>query len=386
MPPSKRSSTKTSAGTVPRAKRGRSSAATSVAISDSVTLPASDATSSSSSGTVSIDVAALSSTVSAVVTEALTTTLSSETLTGILKSTGPPIPLEPLALESSSSVGAAVTAEEADILHDGHASGTNRGGAPTILNDSRPQSPFTSISVPLISRVSAKLKAKIFANEYVDFGALLSSSPNNEGKYSLSMAPSEGSSSRPQITLEPLQNAKRIQSIQQWVSAFNIFVSVYSEKFTAETARLMKYCEVVRDLAQKAGDWIWYDEQFRYLRQIAPEKYPRDQIHWELWIRSSSSFCKTQPLTNKQSQPNRSRFRSQFSPKGTCWAFQAGKHCAGRQFTHECFKCGAKNPGSQCSSPSTQNRPNFGSKGPPGGTQIQSPSQPAGNPGKRGTP
>ena len=386
MPPSKRSSTKTSAGTAPRANRGRSSAATSVAISDSVTLPASDATSSSSSGTVSIDVAALSATVSAVVTEALKTTLSSETLTGILKNTGPSILLEPLALESSSSVGAVLTAEVADILQDGHASGTNRGGAPAILNDSRPQSTFTTISVPLSSRVSAKLKAKIFANEYVDIGALLSSSPNNEGKYSLSMAPSEGSSSRPQITLEPLQNANRIQSIQQWVSAFNIFVSVYSEKFTVETPRLMKYCEVVRDLAQKAGDWIWYDEQFRYLRQTAPEKYPWDQIHWELWIRASSSFRKTQPLTNKQSQPNRSRSRSQFFPKGTCWAFQAGKHCTGCQFTHECFKCGAKHPGSQCSSPSAQNRPSFGSKGPRGGAQTQSPSQLAGNPGKRGTP
>ena len=181
MPPSKRSSTKTSAGTAPRANRGRSSAATSVAISDSVTLPASDATSSSNSGTVSIDVAALSATVSAAVTEALKTTLSSETLTGILKTSGPPIPLEPLALESSSSVGAAVTAEVADILQDGHASGTNRGGAPTILNDSWPQSTFTSISVPLSSRVRAKLKAKIFANEYVDFGALLSSSPNTKG-------------------------------------------------------------------------------------------------------------------------------------------------------------------------------------------------------------
>ena len=263
-------------------------------------------------------------------------------------------------------MGAAVTAEVADILQDVHASGTNRGGAPTILNDSRPQSTFTSISVPLSSRVSAKLKAKIFANEYVNFGALLSSSPNNEGKYSLSMAPSEGSSRRPQITLEPLQNAKRIQSIQQWVSAFNIFVSVYSEKFTAETPRLMKYCEVVRDLAQKSGDWIWYDEQFRYLRQTAPEKYPWDQIHWELWIRASSSFRKTQPLTNKQSQPNRSRFRSQFFPKGTCWAFQAGKHCAGCQFTHECFKCGA-NTQVVNSSPSSQSRPNFGSKGPRGG-------------------
>ena len=168
MPPGKRSSTKTSAGTAPRAKGGRSSAATSVAISDSVTLPASDATSSSNSGTVSIDVAALSATVSAVVTEALKTTLSSEILTGILKNTGPPIPLEPLALESSSSVGVALNTEVADILQDGNASGTSRGGAPTTLNGSRPQSTFTSISVSLSSRVSAKLKAKIFANEYVD--------------------------------------------------------------------------------------------------------------------------------------------------------------------------------------------------------------------------
>ena len=175
MPPSKRSSTNTSAGTAPRAKRSRSSTATSMAISDSVTLPA----------TVSIDVAALSATKSAVVTEALKTTLSSEILTGILKNTGPPIPLEPLALESSSSVGVALNTEVANILRDGHASGTSRGGAPTTLNDSRTQSTFTSISVPLSSRVSGKLKAKIFANEYVDFGAFFSSSPNNEGKYDL---------------------------------------------------------------------------------------------------------------------------------------------------------------------------------------------------------
>ena len=56
IPPSKCSCTKTAAGTAPRAKLGRPS------------------------------------TVSAVVTEALETTLSSETLTGILKNTGPPIP------------------------------------------------------------------------------------------------------------------------------------------------------------------------------------------------------------------------------------------------------------------------------------------------------
>ena len=52
----------------------------------------------------------------------------------------------------------------------------------------------------------------------------------------------------------------------------------------------MKYCEVVRDLANKSGDWIFYDEQFRYLRQSSPEFYPWDQIHWELWLRAMTNF------------------------------------------------------------------------------------------------
>ena len=43
-----------------------------------------------------------------------------------------------------------------------------------------------------------------------------------KGKYSLSMAPSDGASSRPQRTLEPLKNAKRIQSI-----CFRLFREIY---------------------------------------------------------------------------------------------------------------------------------------------------------------
>ena len=42
----------------------------------------------------------------------------------MLKNTGPPIPLEPPALESSSSFGAALDADVVDILQDVHASGS----------------------------------------------------------------------------------------------------------------------------------------------------------------------------------------------------------------------------------------------------------------------
>ena len=79
---------------------------------------------------------------------------------------------------------------------------------PIIENsDPKPTQVFTSLAVSLASRVSAKLKAKIWANEYVDFGSLLFPSPQNEGKYYLSVTPS-GSSNHPQVTLEPCHPTK----------------------------------------------------------------------------------------------------------------------------------------------------------------------------------
>ena len=110
--------------------------------------------------------------------------------------------------------------------------------------------------------------------------------------------------------------------------------------FKLETPQLMKYCEVVRDMAQKLGDLLWYDEQFRYIRQSDPQSYPWDQIHWELWLRASSTVRKHQPFINKVHNQTRQRFRQPFYPKGAWWAFQAGKQCSGCQFDHICYKCG----------------------------------------------
>ena len=112
----------------------------------------------------------------------------------------------------------------------------------------------------------------------MEFGALLASTPQGD-KYALSMTPSTAPSKQPRLTLETYHATKKVSNIQQWVSAFNIFVSVYTERYQSETPQLMKYCEVVRDISLSNGDWLWYDEQFRYLRQSAPEKYPWDQIH-----------------------------------------------------------------------------------------------------------
>ena len=117
----------------------------------------------------------------------------------------------------------------------------------------------------------------------------------------------------------------------------------------------MKYCEVVRDIASKPGDWSFYDEQFRYIRQSAPDQYHWDTIHWELWLRAVTNF-RARPQVPSDKVSTRSRNGQSF-PKGTCWAFHAGRFCGGCRYDHVCFKCGSPHPASQCSSPSSQRAP-----------------------------
>ena len=211
-----------------------------------------------------------------------------------------------------------------------------------------PQKLFSSVAVSLGSRVISKVKAKIWAHEFIDFGVLLSQSPNNP-KYSLSLTSSVGESNQPQLTLEPNQPTKKIHTINQWHSAFNIFVAIYAEKFPQDTPKMMKYCEIVRDIAAKPGDWLFYDEQFRYIRQSAPDQFPWDVVHWELWLKAVTNFRpKSQSaISTNDKSSSRSRPR-QFFPKGTCWNFHAGSTCNGCRFEHICYKCGSKHPATQC--------------------------------------
>ena len=194
-----------------------------------------------------------------------------------------------------------------------------------------------SIAITLGARVGPKLKAKIWANEHVDFECLLSVTPSTE-RYSLSLAPSGTSSAQPQLNLEPVHAPPKIQSLNQWLTAFNTFVAIYMERYPSDAQRLMKYCEVMRDIASKSGDWLFYDYQFRYIRQSAPVSHPWDTIHWEIWLRAVTNFHARPAMPVDKVSPH-SRSRQTYSRR-TCWAFQGGRFCGGCRFPHLCFKCG----------------------------------------------
>ena len=93
------------------------------------------------------------------------------------------------------------------------------------------------------------------------------------------------------VVLAPNAKRKTLQSIDQWTSAFQIYVAIYTERAPKDTPALTKYGSVIRELATLGANWKFYDENFRKLRQS--QGTPWDQIHSELWSRSHSFRDKT---------------------------------------------------------------------------------------------
>ena len=122
----------------------------------------------------------------------------------------------------SASIAATVSQAAEDALGAGGARNNTQDPGPStsLIPDSSP-----SAAPALGARVGPKLKAKIWANEYVDFGCLLSLTLSTE-RYSLSLISSGTSSAQPQLNLEPVHAHKKIHSLNQWLTAFNTFVAI----------------------------------------------------------------------------------------------------------------------------------------------------------------
>ena len=179
-------------------------------------------------------------------------------------------------------VGAAVQGSVASALQ----ALSGEGSLGVSQPESRPPSIFNSMSVPLDARLDAKIKTKIWSNEYFEFGQLLHSIPT-DNKYRISISDATGNVT-PSLCLEPTRKAKAITTIEEWTNAFQVFVGVYTSKFPHKSPALMKYSEVVRNLASRSGDWKFSDTNFHYMWQQNPAGMPWGAPHWELWIRHST--------------------------------------------------------------------------------------------------
>lgn len=81
---------------------------------------------------------------------------------------------------------------------------------------------------------------------------------------------------------------------------------------------------------------VFYDENFRFLKQTPGTSLPRGTIHWELWLHLHS------PVSVKRAQTTAGTGKLMANlrvPRGFCFTFRRGGDCMGCSIRHDCFKC-----------------------------------------------
>jgi hypothetical protein len=217
----------------------------------------------------------------------------------------------------------------------------------TTINFSNP-----SISKPLVFGVDPKIKAKIWANEFIDLGVLLNKK-FPKVRFQAIESHDGGISWEKQ---QPLQYC--FETVAHWLSAFHIFVSIYCEKYTDQACPLMKYAHTIQTLARRSGDIaaFHYDRAFREWLEHDWGKLPWDQVNNELYseavflgltVKFNSLKGTTSQGQKILGQTGASPFPSTGVPmrnskKGPyCYSYNSGKCDRGPDCTyaHVCAKC-----------------------------------------------
>ena len=98
--------------------------------------------------------------------------------------------------------------------------------------------PIDSISSDISIGVPDNIKEKIVKSEYIDIGSLL---PNNiHIEYSQKLTIYQG-----ELALQKTQNKVKIDNIDQWTSAFIVFISILCKVYVSRFQELLKYLHTV---------------------------------------------------------------------------------------------------------------------------------------------
>ncbi|CAG2232652.1 unnamed protein product [Mytilus edulis] len=142
-----------------------------------------------------------------------------------------------------------------------------------------------SMHANIAFNVSQSIREKIVKSEFIDLGILLT---NNTQQATQKLVFRGGEFI---VQTENMQN--KIGSIDQWTSAFIIFVSVYCTVHSGRLQELLKYMSVVRLGAKRNPNnlgWKLYDEQFRLRKALDPASSWAivDPELWLLYMADSS--------------------------------------------------------------------------------------------------
>ena len=126
-----------------------------------------------------------------------------------------------------------------------------------------------------------ELKTEIWNERYVELHKLLPLSyTHDQGTVQL-VETKDGSL----IRMGP-SRAPRIRNISTWIRAFQIFMSVYTQRYKDATDQMFTYMRDVQELERAGGDWLMFDAEFRKERQST--LCPWNSFHQRLYARASA--------------------------------------------------------------------------------------------------
>lgn len=228
-----------------------------------------------------------------------------------------------------------------------------------------------SAGVPLAAMVPDALKRKIWQHKYVEFSLLLD--PDQEETYSFAITKS---GETPAIQLKPRQ--KRFLSENDWQTAFDTFMAVYTLAYPNDLQDLITYGQTIKRMMTKKQRWWHYDRQFRMAREF-------NKCSW-LTIRIDLQLESQQP-TPAVAVKNNFRKPQARLPLGYCflyhnrWTYCDKKQC---KYDHSCPKCRGNHPEYRCgqvSSSTSRDRTDHGQRNNPASRQQQKPSDYSSYPG-----
>ncbi len=233
------------------------------------------------------------------------------------------------------------------------------------------------------ANVPLRIREKIWAGKFVDFSTLLKPEREaNELEYS-----GDIKIRNYKMVVEP-SKPRYFLDIEEWTSAFLVFMSVYLEKFRTRAQELIKYMRDIRLAAKRSTKFGWgsYDEQFRLRKEREPHSSWGD-INNEFWLLYVNSNLKTNNYQNQfrrdnsnytsnvthnmsasqnsyqsypqQSQSNKVNKGSAASTSKKpnvalyCKFYNQGDNChfyLRCRYLHQCENCGGKHRGVYCRS------------------------------------
>ena len=210
----------------------------------------------------------------------------------------------------------------------------------------------TQQAIGLDTFVSSKTREKIWSNQFVEFSTLL---PSYKEDHTFQFKDKDGS-----LCLTATKPSKYL-SLNDWITAFATFSAVYTQKWPEQSPALLKYMEIVRNIASRGGDFRRYDETFRRIRER--NQIAWDSLHTELYlmVMPTSSHSRNMQLSS-HSRNTQSFCRT---PNGYCIKFHKGQHCPGCKYKHTCYSCGGGHQISNCPKQNKTNSHGQGGKSSP---------------------